>query len=101
MIVLHSEDGKCIIQVFVQAPRISADASLSAVATNAAAVVEHCLLRNPSEGGMARDIGRYILLVQVLHRAEKKRQVVATSPCSLPDQSCSPAMYDVLEVPAA
>lgn len=64
--VLRPEDGKCLIQVFVQAPRISADASLSAVATNAAAVIEHCLLRNPSEGGMARDIGRSNLLVQLL-----------------------------------
>ena len=58
LIMLHSEDGKCIIQVFIQPPRISADASLSAVAANAAAIVQHCLLRSPSEGGMAKDIGR-------------------------------------------
>lgn len=98
LIELHPEDGKCIIQVFIQAPLFTADASLSAVAANAAAIVEHCLLRNPSEGGIAKDIGLYDLLILASHKAKKKCQVVATSPYLLPDQSSSPDMYDVLEL---
>lgn len=74
-------DGTCIIQTRVLPGYTSAEASLQDVALGAIAVMTECVQKK-SEGGLAKNIGQFLLLLSIRLRADT-HQAATTSSDSL------------------